>query len=216
MSARYTHEPPRRGPLHDQIAGGREHAAARVLLAADGDAPALGLRDRVVRDQELARRERGQLGPRAQERVELRALGPAAADRRSRRRSPSSRRFKRAGRPAVERLVHDHHALLARGDVGEPGRGTERHRLPVVRAGLRGEHDRRLVLVDAPRARDRTAARVDRARPVHEHERLGRDELAGLAVEHVEEAVLRRLHDHLARGARRSSRSARIMFCVAV
>jgi hypothetical protein len=35
-------------------------------------------------------------------------------------------------------------------------------------------------------------------RPVHIGVVLGREQLAGLAIEHVEEAVLRRLHDHRA------------------
>ena len=35
-------------------------------------------------------------------------------------------------------------------------------------------------------------------RPVHFHVGIGREQLAGGAIEHVEESVLRRLHDHLA------------------
>jgi len=39
---------------------------------------------------------------------------------------------------------------------------------------------------------------VEAGQPVDEDERLPRDELAGLPVEHIEDPVLRGLHDHFA------------------
>jgi hypothetical protein len=45
----------------------------------------------------------------------------------------------------------------------------------------------------------RPVFQIDLLRPIHRHERLRGDQLAVGAIDHVEEAVLRRLHQHLAR-----------------
>src|SRR5207249_6819225 len=88
-------------------------------------------------------------------------------------------------------FVFDRHAaeerrvVLPCRDVEETGSGTERRRVP-VRAALisrPGWLPRRL------RRLDRPSPLVEMAYPVHFHERLSDQELAGLAFEHVEVAV---------------------------
>ncbi len=89
---------------------------------------------------------------------------------------------------------------LHRGDVHEAGTRVERHRLPVVGAERRRDDHAGLAVVirfgrlDGPAGRE-----VDVACPGDGRVLVRRDELPRLAVEHVEEAVLRRLHQHLAR-----------------
>ena len=87
-----------------------------------------------------------------------------------------------------------------RRQVDQAGAGIERHRMPVVRAvrarewqsnGLSGE-----------RASGTSIGRPLASYPVAQFTStkfFGRDELAGGAIEDEEEAVLRRLHQHLAR-----------------
>ena len=108
-----------------------------------------------------------------------------------------------AERPSFEfRVVQVRDGQLLRRDVDEAGLRAERHRLPVVRAVRSGHDERRLLRIHEARRRilDRPAGlQVDLLRPVHRHERLRRDQLAVGAIDHVEEAVLRRLHQHLAR-----------------
>ena len=78
----------------------------------------------------------------------------------------------------------------------------ERHRMPAMRAVGTGREARALGAVVRFRRLDRAARlRIDAGRPRHGGERLRRDELAGRAIDHVEEAVLRRLHQHLAHRA---------------
>ena len=83
--------------------------------------------------------------------------------------------------------VHDAPALI-------PG-----HRLPVVGAGVRGRDPLGLLLEDHVRVLDRPAGfHVDVGRPVDRvGVGMGAEEFAGLAVDDVEEAVLRRLQEHL-------------------
>jgi len=103
--------------------------------------------------------------------------------------------------PREVRIVDVREHQVVRGDVGEPRDRAEGHRLPVVAAERAGLLDRRLagrietrrrVFDGAPRLG------IDARRPGHVDVVLRRDELAVLAVEHVEEAVLRRLHQDLA------------------
>ena len=88
------------------------------------------------------------------------------------------------------------------GQVDELRLRVVRHRVPEVPAVRRRQHPARLLVVVPVGRLDGTAGReIDVARPVHAHELLGREQFAGGAIEHVEEAVLRRLHQHLARRA---------------
>ena len=71
--------------------------------------------------------------------------------------------------------------------------------MPVVAAGGGGRDEARLLVVVALRGLHRPPGlEVDVARPGDGHVGLGRDELSGLAVEDVEEAVLRGVQQRLA------------------
>ena len=88
---------------------------------------------------------------------------------------------------------------VLRGDVDQPGLRIERHGLPVVAAERAGLHDGQLLFVSRRRDFDgATRLLVYAFGPVHRHVGFGRKQLASGAIEHVEEAVLRRLHQHLA------------------
>ena len=88
---------------------------------------------------------------------------------------------------------------LHRRDVDEAGIGAERHRVPVVAAERSRRYVDGLIGVAGARELDRPAAReIDVAGPGDGDELLGRDQFACAAVEDVEEAVLRRLHEDLA------------------
>ena len=94
------------------------------------------------------------------------------------------------------------HPRLEGRDVDEVLAGVERHRVPVVATQRARHHQRGLAgLVDAGLGvLDRaTRLRIDPGGPVDADIGLGADELARLAVDHIEEAVLGRLHQHLAR-----------------
>ncbi len=85
------------------------------------------------------------------------------------------------------------------GDIHESRQRAVGHRVPVVAAVGAGKYH--LAAGDIPGARGlhrATGFRVDMRRPVHRDVGFGGDELAGLAVEDVEKAVLGRLHDDLA------------------
>ena len=104
-----------------------------------------------------------------------------------------------AGRVLVVRVRHVEVPHLHRRDVDEAGLRAERHRMPVVAAERPRRDVDRLIGVARARELDRPAAgQVDVAGPGHGDELLGRDQFAGAAVEHVEEPVLRRLHEDLA------------------
>ena len=108
-------------------------------------------------------------------------------------------RFQLPGAHLEYALLREPERCVVRGQIHEPGLGTERHRVPVVTAERSGEHELRLLEIVALLGLDRTPARlVDARRPGDGDVGLGGDQLAGRAVEHVEEAVLRRLHQHLA------------------
>jgi hypothetical protein len=97
------------------------------------------------------------------------------------------------------------HAPIIGVDVEHPLRRIERHRPPVLAAGDGGiDALFRTFLHDVlgHLAPDRsTGFLVDSVRPVDLHERVGRDELAGRALDHVQEPVAVRMHDNLARGS---------------
>src|SRR5204862_1689368 len=84
----------------------------------------------------------------------------------------------------------DVHAQVEGRDVRQPGLAAVGHRLPVLAPEEVRTHVPRPFVQPWPllRVLDRTAgALVDALGPVDLHERLGRDQLAGLAIEHVEE-----------------------------
>ena len=90
-------------------------------------------------------------------------------------------------------------AIVLRRYVDQARARTERHRLPVVAA----ERPRSNVgalrrVVGAGNLHGAARLEVHVRGPVHGHIRVGREQLTRRPVEHVEEAVLRRLHDHLA------------------
>ena len=91
---------------------------------------------------------------------------------------------------------------LLRGNVDEPGLRVERHRLPVVPAERPRLHEIHRGLVSSRRFFDRPASRLIHSfRPTDLCVSLGRQQLAGLTVEHVEEPVLRGLHQNFAKPA---------------
>src|SRR5690606_7141154 len=88
--------------------------------------------------------------------------------------------------------------LLA-GDVDEPGAGVVRHRMPAVRAVRTGREALSLRPVAGFRRLDGPAGDgIQTSRPRYVDEGLAGDELARLAIDDVEEPVLRRLQQHLA------------------
>ena len=78
---------------------------------------------------------------------------------------------------------------VERVDVEEPGAGVERGRPPVGRAAGGRRHHRSLGRGEHAGHPDRTAVLVEPFRPGLQRERLAEQELAGLAVERVVEAV---------------------------
>ena len=126
-------------------------------------------------------------------------------------RNPFIGRLGRQQRPDVDARVHlaglvDEVPVLGVGEshvqhrhVDEPGVRAVGHRVPVVPAVRGREHDGGVVDIACARFLDRAAGfGVDALCPVHRNVGLGGDERAVGPVEHVEEAVLRRLHDDLA------------------
>src|SRR5256885_7660264 len=100
-------------------------------------------------------------------------------------------------RCVVLRLARDIHAQVEGRDVDQPGLSTVGHRLPVLTAEeVRAHVPRPSVQPGALfRVLDRTAGGlVDALGPVDFHERLGRAQLAGLAIGRIEEAVAVGLH----------------------
>src|SRR5437660_6511677 len=96
---------------------------------------------------------------------------------------------------------HVHEAAVESRDVNESRGGAVGHRLPVVAAERAGGDERGLSggAVAGLWLLDRTSALwIEAIRPRDVHVRCPRDELAGGAIEHVEEPVLRRLHEDLA------------------
>src|SRR5262249_33665079 len=96
---------------------------------------------------------------------------------------------------------HVHEAAVESRDVHESRGWAGGHRLPVVAAEGAGGDERGLSrgAVASLRLLDRTSALwVEAIRPTDVHVRRPRDELASGAIEHVEESVLRRLHEDLA------------------
>ncbi|MNM94739.1 hypothetical protein D3C81_1071560 [compost metagenome] len=92
-----------------------------------------------------------------------------------------------------------------RRDVHQARVRVVRHRVPIVGTPERRGHQlalavlpvaRRLIVDDRP-----PGLHVDAFGPVHRHDVLRRQQLAGSTVQHIEEAVFRRLHQHFARFA---------------
>ena len=91
---------------------------------------------------------------------------------------------------------------VLRRDVDQPGLRVEGHGMPGMGAEGRGVDDRPRLVVARGRDLDRPPGdRVDAGGPGHLGEGLGRDQLPGRPVQDIEEAVLRRLHQHLALAA---------------
>src|ERR1700733_8277768 len=86
--------------------------------------------------------------------------------------------------------------------VNETGGGIECHGIPVMRTTGRGGDKYRVKPVIRGRGFDRPSAPgIDSGGPVNSVDKRFRGkEPAGLAIEYVEESVLRRLHDDLAWG----------------
>ncbi len=101
---------------------------------------------------------------------------------------------------ALGRVVAVGEGALGGGDVNQAALGAVGHRLPVV--GATGAGDLHEGLAGRPVARfrdlDRAAVGVQALGPVHDRIVLALDELPGLAVQHVEEAVLGRVQQGLA------------------
>ena len=94
------------------------------------------------------------------------------------------------------------HADLLRRDIDEPRAGIEGHRLPVVSAErTRQQLDAftRFVVAALGFFDRSTAGCIDAAGPGDRGERVCRDQMTGLPIEHVKETVLVRLDQHLAR-----------------
>ncbi|MFO1265419.1 MAG: hypothetical protein U1F67_00610, partial [Rubrivivax sp.] len=181
-------------------AGGGHHAAIPEVHPRLGPDDAPG--DGVPGAQLAARLRRAPVAALLRERVER---GQFAEEALHARRIVGFGRNARYGERALDeacwplRGVDVHHRHVDRRDVHQAGVRVVGHRLPVVRAGLRGIHEPRAAVVVGGGVGDRPAGlRVDPLRPVDEGEVLRRQQLAGGAVEDVEEPVLRRLHQHLA------------------
>src|SRR5579871_3520057 len=94
----------------------------------------------------------------------------------------------------------DEDRVFSRRDIDQASRGTKRHGVPVVSTtGRRGYKYRLPAIVSARRFLRPPSFGIDTRRPTDAlHERFCGDEMAGLAIEHVKESVLRGLHDDLA------------------
>ena len=171
--------------LEDEIAACGEHAAIPGVGVVDNPARFLG--HRIPRD-ELAFRSRASRNARSD-------LG-----------RESSVSEVRAGVPCARAITEVLHVRIdcrqrVRRDVDKARVGAERHRVPVVRTERTRDLQRRLSrFITRIRRLDRTAGlEIDMRRPVDVVLIfVGRDQLARLAVDDIEEAVLRRLHDDLA------------------
>ena len=178
-----------RGALEHEAAAGRQQAA--VPGAGVLDRPAGLLRHRIPRHQHPAQAS-GHLLAEA-------AIGGQVA------RAEVEADIEAAiaiGLPV--RLGGIHHPRLEGRDIDQLFLRAEGHRVPIVPAERTGGDQRGLAgLVDAGfRVLDRAACRgVDAGRPVDRDIGLGGDELPRLAVNHVEEAVLGCLHQHLSHPA---------------
>ncbi len=166
-------------PLKDQLAGGRQRAAIPGRRRLHG--PDLRLADRIPRDQ------RG----RARRREFVRVNVGHAIIHGPRNGLPARR---------IDTLVGNLHAAIDDGDIDEASTGIERHGRPVVQAQIARPHFRhRAIHIALTGIFDRAAGRqVNMAGPCHLADLVGRDQLAGLAVDHIEKAVLGRVQDDLA------------------
>ena len=174
------------GPLDDEVPGRDQRAA--VPHASPRNPPQLATRDGIPREEELVGSDVGEaLG---EVRVLPRERGPARLE-------PLVRHL-----GTVVELVQrtPQHGLFTGRNVGDAGLRVERHRLPVVPTGRGRKDDPGLVPVVRGGVRDGPARlHVDPERPVHRDEVLRPQQLSRGAVQHVEEAVLRRLEENLSR-----------------
>ena len=168
--------------LEHEIAGGRQRAAVprRHIFRV----PRFLLLHRIPRNQAAERRvlRRG--------RVQREADVP----------SGGGAELEGCGRILRQRLFAgqiERHAL--RRQVDEAGLRIVGHRVPVMRAEGAGNAVEGLVRRARSGHLDRPSVGVVAGRPVHIDEVLGRNELAVGAIDDEEEAVLRRMQDHLAR-----------------
>ncbi len=178
-------EDPASRSLEDEIAGGREQPARHLGVVVD--APGGLLRHRVP-GRDVARRA-GLHGVH----VALETAGHGA---------PVLRRVE-AVVQGLEVRVGMERIDEGRGrDVDEARPRAERHGVPVVRARDARGDERRMLRPLRLGSLDGTSGReIDVGRPGGDGVLVGREQLAGRPVEHVEEAVLRRLQQHLARAA---------------
>ena len=166
--------------LEHQIAGGHQHAAATLLLVRR--APHFPLRHRVARREPAARMGVGIFG-------DLFSFGVVAREARA--------EAALRGIEAVGRAIG--HVGLADRKIDEASQRAEGHRVEVVRsAGAGRDHDRYLAVADRRVLNRPAGLHVHACRPVDRHRGLGSEQFAGLAIEDIEEAVLRRLHQDLA------------------
>ena len=170
--------------LEHEVARGRQRAA--VPRPVEVDPPGLLLGHRIPRDQ--------------------RAGGAAERSARALRESPASR--SRRGSSPVWKPIADgcqsfsatvREAGVVGRDVDQAGLPAVAHRLPRMRAARAGHRDPRLAGQLVARLGvdlGPPADGIDPERPVLRGPRRAAEELAGLGVEDVEIAVLRRMHHH--------------------
>ena len=175
------------GALDEEVAGGGQHAARAGVRI--GHAPLLGLRLRVP-GEEIAFLGGGGFGLQLLPLLRLVAVIFAAVGTPR----PGDILVLAVGQAGVDR------ALLLRAEIDEPGLGRIAHRVPGVRRHPRRHHQvRRGGVVSAGLEYRAAGLHVDAARPgVVRDVVLRADQLPVGAVDHVEKAVLRRLHRHLA------------------
>ncbi len=94
------------------------------------------------------------------------------------------------------------HVGLGHREIGQAGQRAEGHRVEVVRArGARRDHHRGLAIAGGGVLDGPAGAGVYAGRPAYRDIGPGRDQLSRLAVQHIEEAVLGGLHQHVAQPA---------------
>ena len=177
-----------RGALKDEIAGSRERAAIpdRVVL----HFPARFLAHRIPGEQCAFAVLRILHRPADAETADGHCAGPG-------------------------RSLREARADLHVRDVDEPGARAERHVLPVVRADrARPDHEIAGLIANVRRFDRPSRGEIDALGPRHLAGLLRGDELAGLAIEHIEEAVRRRSASAPCAACRRSDSVAMTMFAV--
>jgi hypothetical protein len=116
-------------------------------------------------------------------------------------------------RPVLQRREIEGHALCRQ--IDQPGHRIERHRMPVMSAEWTGNAVHSLFGIARCGNLDRASVGVIPRRPIHLDEVLRRNKFAVGAIDHEEEAVLRRVKNDFL-GAPSILMSARIIGCVDV